>query len=365
MLGQDTRSNLVDLAHKLEQRIFWQLAEGEFSLGDVAGIGLAKNGVTISGNHTARIEGGPQVIGDGLVTEIAPDGLLHLGEPEQDFLVGQSVQRPGQSVETCSQRQERRAQSTADQMGGVGADIATFVVTVDGQIQTHQLNKVGILAKAETIGQVEAIILILLDWGNLAILEDVAVDLGGNGRELGNEILRILKGVLPVFLLVDSSSIGFGKLRGLLKGNNGDGELGHGVEVFGQTVDGLLNKLGQFGASSPICRKIADLLLTGDLAGQEQPVQTFREGFFTTRSLGEELLALRDGLSTEANTLFRVEDGTFPDQRLDASSTTIDLVKGDLANDLVAIVFSQLLDLFEFGREVVGEGVFERLEGAC
>lgn len=44
------------------------------------------------------------------------------------------------------------------------------------------------------------------------------------------------------------------------------------------------------------------------------------------------------GLATEANTLLRVEDRALPDEGLDATGTTVDLVEGDLANDLVAVL---------------------------
>ena len=44
------------------------------------------------------------------------------------------------------------------------------------------------------------------------------------------------------------------------------------------------------------------------------------------------------GLAAEADTLLRVEDGTLPNERLDTTSTTIDLVECDLTNDLVAVV---------------------------
>lgn len=65
---------------------------------------------------------------------------------------------------------------------------------------------------------------------------------------------------------------------------------------------------------------------------------TFGEGLFATGSLGEDLLALGDGLSTESNTLLGVEDGTLPDEGLDATGTAIDLVEGDLVDDLGAVL---------------------------
>lgn len=61
---------------------------------------------------------------------------------------------------------------------------------------------------------------------------------------------------------------------------------------------------------------------------------TLGKRLLATGSLGKKLLALRDGLATESDTLLRVEDGTLPDEGLDATGTTVDLVKSDLVDDL-------------------------------
>lgn len=65
---------------------------------------------------------------------------------------------------------------------------------------------------------------------------------------------------------------------------------------------------------------------------------TLRKGLLATGSLGEELLALGNGLAAETDTLLGVEDGTLPDEALDATGTTVDLVKGDLVDDLGAML---------------------------
>lgn len=67
-------------------------------------------------------------------------------------------------------------------------------------------------------------------------------------------------------------------------------------------------------------------------------VLTFRQGLLAARGLGKKLLAFRNGLATEADTLLRVEDGTLPDEALDATGTTVDLVKGDLVDNLGAVL---------------------------
>jgi hypothetical protein len=98
------------------------------------------------------------------------------------------------------------------------------------------------------------------------------------------------------------------------------------VEVAGAAVDELLNELGDVGAGSPLGGEVADLLLRGDLAGQEEPEETFWERLLATGGLGEELLAFGDlscmssgsressenaityGLAAETDTLLRVEN---------------------------------------------------------
>ena len=69
------------------------------------------------------------------------------------------------------------------------------------------------------------------------------------------------------------------------------------------SVDDFLNKLGNSGTGSPLLGECSDLLLGGNLTGDEEPEKRLRQGLGATRSLGEQLLALRDGLATEADAL--------------------------------------------------------------
>jgi hypothetical protein len=66
------------------------------------------------------------------------------------------------------------------------------------------------------------------------------------------------------------------------------------VEVAGAAVDELLNELGDVGTGSPLGGEVADLLLGGDLAGQEEPEETFWKRLLATGGLGKELLAFGD-----------------------------------------------------------------------
>ena len=271
VLRQDARRDLVHLADELEHRVVRHLLLREFALRHVPWVRLAEDGVAVAGHDAARVQRGPQVVRDSLVAEVVANGLLHLGKPVQDFLVSKTVQGTGETVQTGGEGQEGRAKSGADEVGGVSADVATLVVGVDGQVETHQLNEVGVAAEAELVGEVEAVVLVLLDRGDLASLEDVLVDARGDGGKLGDQIHRVLKGVSPVVLLVDTLGVGLGKGRGVFEGGNGEGELSHGVQVGRAAVDELLDELGHIGSGGPFGREIANLLLSRDLAGQEKP----------------------------------------------------------------------------------------------
>lgn len=181
----------------------------------------------------------------------------------------QSVERSGKTVQASRKRQHGRAQSATHQVGGVRTDVSTLMVRVDSEVQAHQLDKVVVVAVTELVGQVEAVVLILLDGAKLAILEDVSVDLGRDGRQFGDNVHAVLESILPVFLLVDALGVGFGEGRLVLQGGNGQRELGHGVEVRRAAVNELRDELGDVGPRSPVCGEFTDLLLGGHLASQK------------------------------------------------------------------------------------------------
>lgn len=353
VLGKNTWGNLVDLANQLVHGIMGQMLLSEFSLGHVAGVGLAENSVAITGHDLTSLEGGPQVVRDGLVAEIVTNGSLHLLEPVQDLLVGKTVEGTGETVETSGKREHGRAESASDQVGGVGADVATFVISVDGEVQSQQLNELLVCAKAKLVGKVETIVLVLLDWSDLTALEDVLVDSRGNGRELGDQIHRVLESVAPVFRLPHSLGVCLGERRFVLESIDCDGELCHWVQVARASVDQLLNKFGDVRTGRPLGGEVADLLFAGDFTSQEQPEETLRTALARTFSaisllsfhtfwqrlvssggFGKKLLAFWNCLSSESNTLLGIEDGPFPDERLDSTRTTVDLVQGNLSDNL-------------------------------
>ena len=88
MFGQNSWGDLIYLANKLEHWIIWQVSESKLALRDVAGVGLAEDGVTVAGNDLSRLESGPEVVRNSFVTKVAADLLLHFLQPIENLLVG-------------------------------------------------------------------------------------------------------------------------------------------------------------------------------------------------------------------------------------------------------------------------------------
>ncbi len=317
VLGKNAWGDLVNLRDKLEHWVLWEVLLGENALSHVSWIGLAENGVAVTWNNTSSVKGRPEVLLDLLIGEIVANGLLHLNEPLEDLLVGESVKWAGKTVKTGSDGEHWGREGGSDQVGGVGGNVATLVVGVDGEVESHELNEGLVVTETELVGEIEGVILVLLDSGDLTILVDVLVNAGGDGWKLCDEVHGILEGVSPVVLLVDALGVSLGEGRLVLKSVDGNGELSHWVEGRWTAVDQLLDKLGNVGASSPLSGEVADLLLRWNLAGEEEPEETFWEWLVSTWGLWKKLLALRDGQSSEADTLLGVENGSFPNEGCD------------------------------------------------
>lgn len=161
---------------------------GESPLSHVTRISLAENSVAVSRNNLTRLESRPKVISNSLIAEVRANGSLHLSEPVQDFLVGETVERTSKTIETSSERQHGGAESTANQVGGVSADVSSLVISVDGEIESHQLNEILVISETKLVGEVETVILILLDSSDLSALEDILVDACSDRRKLGDQV---------------------------------------------------------------------------------------------------------------------------------------------------------------------------------
>lgn len=98
-------------------------------LAGVPGVSFPEHGVSVSRNDLSALERLPDEVLELVVGDAVADFLPKLLEPNQHFLVGQAVERACQTVETCGKGEEGVAEGGAHQVGGVGGDVAAFVIT--------------------------------------------------------------------------------------------------------------------------------------------------------------------------------------------------------------------------------------------
>lgn len=355
---QDLGGDLVDLGDELEQVVVRHVLETELALGGVTGVGLTEDSMTVAGNNTASLESVPQVLLDLLVGDVRTDLLTHAEDPLEHLLVSTAMERTGKTVETSSNGQVGGGEGGADQVGGVGRNVATLVVRVDGKVQTHQLSELGVV-DAELLDEVGTVVEVGVGLSDNTILEDIAVDAGSNRGQLGDQVKGVLESVLPVVLLSNALLVGLGELRGGLQSVDGNAQLSHGVQVLGAVVEQVDDVLGEGTAGVELLGKRLDLLLGGDLTSEKEPEQTLRKGLLTTLGLGQLGRALGDGQTAEADTLIGVQNGTLPNQGGDTTHTTVDLVELDLTKDGAVVSGTESLDLLNILGDLGAEHLLE------
>lgn len=301
-LEEDVGHDVVDLFDEFEHGIVGRVFEAEFTLGRVSGVGLAQDGVSESGPD-AGLQVVPDVFLDFFVCGVFTDGISHLVDGTEDFLVGQAVQGAGETVQGGTVRQEGVREGGTDQVRGVGRDVSTLVVRVNGHVETHQLDESGVISVTEHVGQVPRVILGRVDGGNLAVSVDVLEDSTGDGGQLGDQVHGILIDGLPVVLLGRTLGISLGERGIMVERGDGEGELRHGVQRIRASVNQVFHKLGQFPAGGPFGGQALDLFRGGDFTGDEEPEEGFGQGFGSTGCGGELGLAFGDGQASESDTL--------------------------------------------------------------
>jgi hypothetical protein len=348
VLGEDTRDDLVDRGDDLEQGVVGEVLLAELTLGNVPRVGLAEDSVAVTGDDLAALEGIPSELLDSLVVNGQVLGLelgLEVQDPAEHLLVGKAVEGASKTAHGGGEREVRVREGRADETSGVGRDVATLVVAVDGEVEPHDLVEGGAV-EAEHTGKVGRVVELGVILGRaLTTVEAVAVDDGGSLREPCNEVENVLKSGLPVLGLVDAVLVGAGELAVRLHGEGCSGELGHGVHLLGQAVEEGLDVGRELGAGVELLGDALGLGGSGDLTGHQEPEETLGEGLTTSLGGRENLLELGDGVTPEADALVGVEEGGVPEHALDITGTTDGLRDSDIAEGLLSVLGHDLLEL--------------------
>jgi hypothetical protein len=132
--------------------------------------------VAVTGDNLASVESTPDVLLDGFVRRVLAQLGLHLRQPGQHFLVCETVQWSGETIQSGTVRKEGIGERRADELAGVGGDVAPFVVAVDGDVEAEKLNEGRLIGEAKERCKVIGVVLGRVDCWQLARTKDVAVD---------------------------------------------------------------------------------------------------------------------------------------------------------------------------------------------
>mmetsp|Transcript_16508 Transcript_16508/g.25635 ORF Transcript_16508/g.25635 Transcript_16508/m.25635 type:complete len:287 (+) Transcript_16508:2780-3640(+) len=271
VLGQHTRGNLIHEGNKVHKGIILDVLLRELSLACETRVRLSQHSVSVSGDYTTAVQNFPALLLDSLRCHllIAKVSLELLDEAE-NLLVGQTVERSSKAVHGSGKRKVRVRKSTADQVGSVGRHIATLVVRVDDQVETHELNELGI-TESKHVSEVLTHVSIVLHRSDLAVLEDVAVDEGCDTREAGNASKHVLESRAPVLSLLHSLLVRCCELGIPLACKDTHGELSHWVKILGEVENSLLNPIREGSPFVHVSLEAVNLGLGRDLAREKKP----------------------------------------------------------------------------------------------
>ena len=130
-LEENGGHQLIQLRYHLEQLVIRQVLKGKLPLTSVAGVSFSEDCMSISRHHTTRLQKSPDIGLGFVISEVHADLLHHAVKEDQHLLVGKPVERPGQAAHASGEGEVGVRKRRADQVGGVGRNIATLVVTVE------------------------------------------------------------------------------------------------------------------------------------------------------------------------------------------------------------------------------------------
>lgn len=362
--------NVSALMEQLDGLVSLQVEFSEIDLVVESGIGVSKHSVSVSWNDTAGGDNGIDVVFDFLVGDISALLLDEFKEPLEDFLVSQSVEGSSETVDTSGVREIRVGQSGTNQVSRVSRHVATFVVAVNGQVTSDALLD-DVVVITHHVSVVASPVELRVAFDELRVSVLVSVDDSGDSRDLSDEVHGILVEGLPVVLLGDLTLVvEVSELRVLLQVEQSHREHGHRVEVLGETEDEVGDICGESTSVLPFDLQGVSLFLGGELASHEQPEDTFGERLLVGLvgslgvSLGQEFLELGNRVVSEDDSLVGVASREITHETLDTSHATNHLLDGVLADNLVAILFLDFLQLSLLLRDDLGEHLLEVRVGA-
>lgn len=291
LLQEHGRNGLIACVDQLEEGIIRAVLQGKVTFQHVSWICVSQHGVAKAWDDLAFLQGlvgkvGHQLLGGFLPMQL----LLDIQEPGQTLLVGQAVQGPRQAAEPRSPGVVRIAQGRAHQVGRVRRDVATFMIRMKHQVQTHRLLEPFALIHPQHLGKVGCPVQLGVVGRHFAIMKGPTIDRGRDDGDFGNNVQTIFQGIRPIVILLHALLILLEELGILLQRQHGHRQLRHGMRLNRQGVDGGLHVLRNGGAFVELLREALDLLVSWHLSSDQQPEGTLGQGHLAPRGFGQLLV---------------------------------------------------------------------------
>jgi hypothetical protein len=172
----------------------------------------------------------------------------------------------------------------------------------------------------------------------------VMEDNGGNSGNAGAHIKSIFEGRVPILALVDTIAVSLSELAERLAGEDSHGELSHGVHGLGEALDQGFDIGRDLTAVEDLSLELLKLTCGGELASEEEPKGSLREGLRATFSLGRLSSNGVKIFASVGDTIHIVKFGCLIEEAGHASHATNNLAYSNFSELSVAVLLLEVAE---------------------
>mmetsp|Transcript_28966 Transcript_28966/g.38601 ORF Transcript_28966/g.38601 Transcript_28966/m.38601 type:complete len:339 (+) Transcript_28966:583-1599(+) len=301
--------------------------------------------MAVAWHDFARLESDIDELADVFTSPVLAVLLLEVEQVVQALLIGEAMEGAGETVHACREREVGVGESRADEVSGVGRHVATFMISMDGDVEAHELPELGV-GEAEHVRVVRAVVEGAIAGGHRrAVPVLVGEDEGGDAAHLRAKVKAVLKSGLPVLGLVHAALVSLHEVGLGLASHDTHGKLSHSVHVAGQRFDHALLIVAESASAEEFFLELADFRLGGKLTGEQEPQDALRDGLTTWHGRGGLVADVEELGAAVGDTLRRVQLRRLVEHAWDAAHATNNLRDSDLTDDSIGVLLSEGDDL--------------------
>jgi hypothetical protein len=246
------------------------------------------------------------------------------------------VKGTGQAVETAGKRIIKVRQCGTNSVTHMGAHVPAFVVTVQGQIESHQIGQLAIrIGQAHHLGHVAAPVFLGIVGDQFAVVEPDPVDTGRKLGEPGDQVQDVLHGGFPILSLFGARCVGFGKFRQVLHRHDTHTDHGHGMGILGHGPEHIPYVAGNARSGCKIFLQALEFIGIGQFSCYQEPEDLLRKliGYLKERDTADD------------ETLFRADLRGIAYHALDTPHPAVGLGDRSFRKDNITVAFHKVPDV--------------------